>query len=56
MPSQNEYNVAKQNGRIIHTKIFLLNYKLNIKKKQLQYNYFNLLFCIKKDATLHLYL
>ena len=28
MPSQNEYNVAKQNGRIIHTKIFLLNYKL----------------------------
>ena len=28
MPSQNEYNVAKHNGRIIHTKIFLLNYKL----------------------------
>lgn len=28
MPSQNEYNVAKQQGRIIHTKIYLLNYKL----------------------------
>lgn len=28
MPSQNEYNVAKQNGRIIHTKIYLLNYQL----------------------------
>lgn len=28
MPSQQEYNVAKQNGRIIHTKIYLLNHKL----------------------------
>lgn len=28
MPTQNEYNVAKQNGRIIHTKIYLLNFKL----------------------------
>lgn len=28
MPSQNEYNVAKQNGRVIHTKIYLLNYQL----------------------------
>ena len=28
MPSQNEYNVTKQKGRIIHTKIYLLNYKL----------------------------
>ena len=28
MPTQNEYNVAKQNGRIIHSKIYLLNFKL----------------------------
>jgi len=28
VPTQNEYNVAKQNGRIIHSKIYLLNFKL----------------------------
>ena len=28
MPTIDEYNVAKQSGRIIHTKIFLLNFKL----------------------------
>lgn len=28
MPSQNEYNVAKQNNRIIYAKIYLLNFNL----------------------------